>query len=61
MDIAFTLKGKHAEWLLDLYALTQETAAGPRFAGPSDLARSLIEAVLDDDARDHTGTGQLLH
>lgn len=62
MEIAFKLTGRHAEWLIDLYALTQESATGPRFTGPSDLVRSLIEALLDDDARENAaGYANLLH
>lgn len=64
MTIAFSLTGRHAEWLLDLYAWTQ-ARKGPQYAGPSELARALLQDLLEDEARDNAaiecGFGDVLH
>lgn len=55
MEIAFTLTGEYAGMMTSLYSIIGRAEHGPRFRDPSELCRSLIEALLDDDARDNDG------
>jgi hypothetical protein len=52
--IEFELTGLHATMLRTLHEFTQRSPHGPKFKAPSDLAASLLRAVLEDDANDAT-------